>query len=450
MPNSNQPQKKAQAPQDLPLSGQGGVPQTPASPPEPKVPSASEPNKQQPEPQKPVEPTMKPQPQAAAPEPAAQPKPAEAPMQGNVPPDKPLMDDVLKPKEAPRPNPSLQKEPPTPSMEPIEGVPQSSNEASLPPEPFAEKTPEVPEPGAPIADAPLEEVPQGGSPEDIMESLSDKTIASSERKVLLYKIVTVLIVVLILGGLVFGGVFVYNRWVKPSLDKDVVEEQGGVVPSNEQGTGTGQATDLDKDGLPNDWETNHGLNPNDPADAFDDPDFDQLNNSEEYKYGSDPDNPDTDRDGFRDGIEVQKGYNPSGEGKIGDGSTTDQGGGSDFADVAGSWKGIMTGAQYTADDLEFTINNDGTILATYNLKRAGGGDPVFSRGKGTFTYSKSTRVFTSELSVKGFFQQDSVDYALKLNGQSKGDGSISGTWNLVPSREVPWLLKDGGTFTLNQ
>lgn len=58
------------------------------------------------------------------------------------------------------------------------------------------------------------------------------------------------------------------------------------------------------DGIPDDWKIAHGLNPNDPLVAFEDPDDDGLTNLEEYQNGTDPNNPDTDGDGLSDGDEV--------------------------------------------------------------------------------------------------------------------------------------------------
>jgi hypothetical protein len=64
--------------------------------------------------------------------------------------------------------------------------------------------------------------------------------------------------------------------------------------------------DADGDGIPDDWEIAHGLDPNDPADALEDPDHDGLTNLEEYTLGTDPHNADTDGDGLSDGAEVHR------------------------------------------------------------------------------------------------------------------------------------------------
>ena len=47
-----------------------------------------------------------------------------------------------------------------------------------------------------------------------------------------------------------------------------------------------------------------------------DADSDGLNDYDEIFYGTDVNNPDTDGDGFKDGEEVEKGYNPLGSGKL--------------------------------------------------------------------------------------------------------------------------------------
>ncbi|MBN1105297.1 MAG: hypothetical protein JXL84_17930 [Deltaproteobacteria bacterium] len=76
-----------------------------------------------------------------------------------------------------------------------------------------------------------------------------------------------------------------------------------------QGLGD-SGVDTDSDGIPDDWEVYYGLSHLDRSDASLDPDDDELDNTGEYQYGTDPGNPDTDGDGFSDGYEVSGGYDP--------------------------------------------------------------------------------------------------------------------------------------------
>ena len=67
------------------------------------------------------------------------------------------------------------------------------------------------------------------------------------------------------------------------------------------------STDNDNDGLPNDWETANGLDPDvgtgdDGANG--DPDFDTLTNLQEFQLGTHPNDADTDNDGLDDGVET--------------------------------------------------------------------------------------------------------------------------------------------------
>jgi sortase (surface protein transpeptidase) len=71
--------------------------------------------------------------------------------------------------------------------------------------------------------------------------------------------------------------------------------------------------DFDADGLPDWWEAKYGFNTSFPN-GQKDPDQDGLTNLQEYQYGTDPNNKDTDGDGFTDGAEVAGNFNPLGSG----------------------------------------------------------------------------------------------------------------------------------------
>ncbi|HEX7772432.1 MAG TPA: Ig-like domain-containing protein, partial [Pyrinomonadaceae bacterium] len=69
-------------------------------------------------------------------------------------------------------------------------------------------------------------------------------------------------------------------------------------------------TDVDNDGMPNDYEVRNGLNPNFAGDAAQDADFDGLTNLQEFQGGTAPRDPDTDRDGISDGANDPDGSGP--------------------------------------------------------------------------------------------------------------------------------------------
>ena len=58
--------------------------------------------------------------------------------------------------------------------------------------------------------------------------------------------------------------------------------------SSEIDTASSLLNDDDQDGMPTIWEIVHGLDPNDPSDALQDPDGDGYNNRNEYFAGTDP------------------------------------------------------------------------------------------------------------------------------------------------------------------
>jgi hypothetical protein len=83
----------------------------------------------------------------------------------------------------------------------------------------------------------------------------------------------------------------------------------------------GSTTDSDKDGLPDWWEIEHDLDPTDDTGingGSGDPDGDGLSNKQEFdgdpsweEDHTDPNNPDTDGDGYKDGWEKDHGFDPT-------------------------------------------------------------------------------------------------------------------------------------------
>lgn len=68
--------------------------------------------------------------------------------------------------------------------------------------------------------------------------------------------------------------------------------------------------DEDQDGIYDNWETVHSLNPTDPSDANSDPDNDLLVAADEFLLGTSENKPDSDGDGIPDGGEYALELNP--------------------------------------------------------------------------------------------------------------------------------------------
>jgi LPXTG-site transpeptidase (sortase) family protein len=71
-----------------------------------------------------------------------------------------------------------------------------------------------------------------------------------------------------------------------------------------------------KTDIPLEWQKKHNVRILSEIDEKIDVDGDGLTLKQEYEYGTDPHNPDTDGDGYNDGREVANGYSPTGEGLL--------------------------------------------------------------------------------------------------------------------------------------
>jgi LmbE family N-acetylglucosaminyl deacetylase len=121
----------------------------------------------------------------------------------------------------------------------------------------------------------------------------------------------------------FGRV-VTARYVEMTITDNWRGLQGSKAGGDRVGLGEiafeDAAVDSDGDGLPDDWEIAHNLDPNDDGSidpdngAAGDPDTDSSTNISEYQRGTDPRDDDSDNDGLEDGVETDTGtYNNPGD-----------------------------------------------------------------------------------------------------------------------------------------
>lgn len=132
------------------------------------------------------------------------------------------------------------------------------------------------------------------------------------------KIILIIVTVLVIGSLIGGGIWLY-MWLDPlnttetkttinqtpiNINSEMVNSSAGVVSP--------QNIDSDRDGLTDETEDKYGTDPNDV-----DSDGDLLSDYNEIEvYKTKPLVTDTDGDGYIDGDEVSNGYDPNGPGKL--------------------------------------------------------------------------------------------------------------------------------------
>jgi hypothetical protein len=268
------------------------------------------------------------------------------------------------------------------------------------------------------------------------------SIENLERKSLIKKIIVLVIVGILL---ILSIVLAYNKWIKKPV---VIDDQAEVTekePVIEE--------DIDEDGLPNEWEEKYGFDPKDSKDGGQDPDFDRLTNKKEYEYGTDPKKADTDGDGFKDGEEVQRGYNPNGSGKISENNNQ----ANYFPIVKGKWQGTMTGTVYGSEVFETTLQSNGNTTGNLVYKILNTEDKSLEcELEGMFTFKKETNVFTSKMNSKAGYKEGKKiltrgDFNLSLTGTLQDNKEeLSGTWVLEPVTDIFWLKQDRGNFLLRK
>lgn len=315
---------------------------------------------------------------------------------------------------------------------------------------------------------PIPKLTRFGEPEDLIPKKSDKNLPTAsfgekplstpslkgeyegpsieelERKNLIKKVT---IGVILASFLIFGGIFAYNKWIK----KPEVKEEKPKIVEEEKPKIEG---DADEDGMPGEWEKKYGLNPEDARDAMFDVDFDKLTNIEEYKYDTDPNNPDTDADGYKDGEEVKAGYNPKGKGKL---KEAEEGKVTSFPTVKGKWEGTFSGTIYKSSEFNLTLQSNGNMAGKLvaNILTLEG-STIESELSGTFDYKKEALEFKAEIMGSANYKKGQKiltrgDYKLTLEGKVRNNESeIVGTWALDPKEEVFWLKKDRGNFSLEK
>ncbi len=292
------------------------------------------------------------------------------------------------------------------------------------------------------------------------EGLTPEEVERREsiKKVLAFLVVFILIVLAV--------VYLVNKFIV-APKKNVTQQQStGIITITPVQTTAGTVTptttnqDSDNDGLLDEWETKYKLDKNNANDAKLDNDLDGLTNLEEYKYGADPRIADTDKDGYKDGAEVEKGYNPNGSGKleeqvIDNQLNTDQ---KTLAALKGVWKGVLVGKFYSIKDLELKLTEEGKMTGAFSTTYQG--RIINAEFAGTFDYNKGSKLVaasgegTMQYQVKTNSYQKTTtptsgEYTISFSG--KEDGTVSGTWVLTPKTTgVSWLVSDRGNFRVQK
>lgn len=183
-------------------------------------------------------------------------------------------------------------------------------------------------------------------PESLQPEIrGEAVVANKTSGPILGKILLIIFGLFVLAGLIYGGWYVYAKYIKSNGIKAVTTNKQNIAenatPAVQSGSVTtvapvvvvsssvtttdvtakmkndailfGETVDSDKDGIDDDSEKNiYKTNPNNS-----DSDGDGLNDYDEIIiWHTNPLKDDTDGDTYEDGEEIQHGYNPLGSGKL--------------------------------------------------------------------------------------------------------------------------------------
>jgi len=215
--------------------------------------------------------------------------------------------------------------------------------------------------------------------------------------------------------------------------------------------------DADNDGMPNNWEQTHGLNPLDPSDAQQDPDSDGLTNVKEYEEFTDPHDADSDGDGMPDGWEVRHSLDPT----INDASSdpdddgltnideylnwtdprnndTDGDGISDGEEVENGTNPRAMTSSLTSEQTDMTlsvgssgvvmlqISNRSRFLDTFDVSVTGVSEDWYTLGQAKVLLSAGeVREILLALHVPGNCDIDPLDYDVRISAVSPNSGPVT-------------------------
>lgn len=213
---------------------------------------------------------------------------------------------------------------------------------------------------------------------------------------------------------------VYNAQINEFF---TVWQEGNLKPRIYGMRMAGGSTDMDGDGLPNDWELEYGLNPLDATGengSSGDPDADGLNNQVEHGMGTNPTEADSDGDGLWDGWED---LDHDGEQDAGETSPVKKDSDGDGADDGAEWF-LGTDGNNAAK-----VPNTAIFRLEYGLWREGQ---------------------IGEVRVHVYVRQAGA-YTLSLNGSGVSDWAAPEGWTAVLRDGTAPRNLEGGThvFTVD-